>query len=89
MTKRTARADFDLAMFWHWRTRFSAACMKSSSGAATATAGARYESVGEGYALTRREDLDLAERILAALGAARTVVNVGAGRAPTSRVTAT
>ena len=25
MTKRTAMADLDLPMFWHWRTKFSAA----------------------------------------------------------------
>jgi SAM-dependent methyltransferase len=45
----------------------------------TAAAGTRYERIGEGYTRTRREDPRLAERIVAALGAARTVVNVGAG----------
>lgn len=44
-----------------------------------AGAGTRYDRIGEGYVGTRREDPRLAERILAALGAARTVVNVGAG----------
>jgi SAM-dependent methyltransferase len=39
----------------------------------------RYDRIGEGYAKTCREDPRLRERILAALGAARTVVNVGAG----------
>lgn len=41
--------------------------------------GARYERIGGGYARTRREDPRLAARIHAALGDARTVVNVGAG----------
>jgi len=44
-----------------------------------ATTGTRYDRIGEGYARTRQEDPRLTERILAALGAARTVVNVGAG----------
>jgi SAM-dependent methyltransferase len=39
----------------------------------------RYETIGEGYARTRREDPRLRARIHAALGDARTVVNVGAG----------
>ncbi len=39
----------------------------------------RYERIGRGYAATRREDPRLAARIHAALGDARTVVNVGAG----------
>ena len=38
-----------------------------------------YDSLGLEYVLTRREDPRLAERIRAALGGARTVVNVGAG----------
>lgn len=41
--------------------------------------GSRYERIGHGYAHTRREDPELAQQIHAALGAARTVVNVGAG----------
>lgn len=45
----------------------------------TEIAGTRYETIGGGYAHTRREDPRLSERIRAALGAARTVVNVGAG----------
>jgi SAM-dependent methyltransferase len=45
----------------------------------TAPAQTRYDRIGEGYARTRREDPRLAERIHVALGAARTVVNVGAG----------
>lgn len=39
----------------------------------------RYDRIGEGYARTRREDPQLRERVHAALGDARTVVNVGAG----------
>src|SRR5512142_1177561 len=39
----------------------------------------RYERIGRQYARTRREDPCLARRIRAALGPARTVVNVGAG----------
>jgi SAM-dependent methyltransferase len=39
----------------------------------------RYDSIGVGYASTRREDPRIAARIHAALGDARTVVNVGAG----------
>lgn len=40
---------------------------------------ARYDAIGDGYASTRREDPDWMRRIDAALGPARTVVNVGAG----------
>jgi SAM-dependent methyltransferase len=40
---------------------------------------ARYDTIGQGYARTRREDSRFAARIAAALGDARTVVNVGAG----------
>jgi SAM-dependent methyltransferase len=40
---------------------------------------ARYDAIGSGYARTRQEDPRLAARIHAALGDARTVVNVGAG----------
>jgi SAM-dependent methyltransferase len=39
----------------------------------------RYDTIGAGYARTRREDPRLRARIHAALGDARTVVNVGAG----------
>lgn len=39
----------------------------------------RYDTIGAGYARTRREDPRLLARIVAALGDARTVVNVGAG----------
>ena len=39
----------------------------------------RYDEIGHGYARTRREDPRFRERIHAALGDARTVVNVGAG----------
>src|SRR5262244_1797474 len=39
----------------------------------------RYDTIGTGYARTRREDPRLRARIHAALGGARTVVNVGAG----------
>ncbi len=40
---------------------------------------ARYDTIGHAYAHTRREDPLLRELIAKALGAARTVVNVGAG----------
>jgi SAM-dependent methyltransferase len=39
----------------------------------------RYESIGHGYATTRRANSRFQERILAALGSSRSVVNVGAG----------
>ena len=39
----------------------------------------RYDDIGHGYARTRREDPVLRDRIHAALGDARTIVNVGAG----------
>ena len=41
--------------------------------------GPRYDTIGHGYTRTRREDPRLRERIHAALGDARIVVNVGAG----------
>jgi SAM-dependent methyltransferase len=40
---------------------------------------ARYDSIGRGYAATRREDPRFAARIVAALGGAKSIVNVGAG----------
>jgi SAM-dependent methyltransferase len=39
----------------------------------------RYDRIGRGYARTRGEDPEIRQRIFAALGSARTVVNVGAG----------
>lgn len=39
----------------------------------------RYDLIGEGYSVTRREDPFIASAIREALGDARTVVNVGAG----------
>jgi SAM-dependent methyltransferase len=39
----------------------------------------RYDEIGGGYACTRQEDPRVRDSILAALGVARTVVNVGAG----------
>jgi SAM-dependent methyltransferase len=39
----------------------------------------RYDRIGVGYQQTRREDPRLAARIHAALGSARSVVNIGAG----------
>jgi len=39
----------------------------------------RYDAIGAGYAAKRQEDPSFRARIHAALGAARTVVNVGAG----------
>lgn len=41
--------------------------------------GARYDRIGRGYARHRRSDPRLSARLWAALGDARTVVNVGAG----------
>jgi len=41
--------------------------------------GPRYDGIGSGYARRRREDPDLARRLRAALGDARSVLNVGAG----------
>jgi hypothetical protein len=38
-----------------------------------------YDSIGPGYPVTRRTDPRIATRIWAALGDARTVLNVGAG----------
>jgi hypothetical protein len=40
---------------------------------------ARYDTIGHGYSRTRREDPRFRVLIHAALGDARTVVNVGAG----------
>ena len=40
---------------------------------------ARYDQIGEGYSLTRREDPHISRAIRSALGDARSVVNVGAG----------
>ena len=40
---------------------------------------ARYDTIGHAYVHTRREDPGLRERIVRALGDARTLVNVGAG----------
>jgi SAM-dependent methyltransferase len=40
---------------------------------------ARYDAIGRTYARTRREDPRIAARLAAALGDARSVVNVGAG----------
>jgi SAM-dependent methyltransferase len=40
---------------------------------------ARYDAIGRTYARTRREDPHIAARLAAALGDARSVVNVGAG----------
>ena len=39
----------------------------------------RYDSIGTGYAATRKEDPRIAALIHRALGPARTIVNVGAG----------
>lgn len=44
-----------------------------------APAGARYERIGHGYATMRREEPAIRAHIHAALGDARTVINVGAG----------
>lgn len=39
----------------------------------------RYDTIGHGYSRTRREEPTIRDRVHAALGGARTVVNVGAG----------
>lgn len=39
----------------------------------------RYDTIGDGYAQTRQEDPAIRDRLHAALGEARTVLNVGAG----------
>lgn len=41
--------------------------------------GSQYDLLGRGYARTRKPDPRIAKRIEAALGEARTVLNVGAG----------
>ena len=43
-----------------------------------------YDTIGEGYARVRRPDPEVAAALHDALGAARTVVNVGAGTGSTS-----
>jgi hypothetical protein len=48
-------------------------------GSRTLMVDARYDSIGAKYAATRREDPRIAALIHAALGQARTIVNVGAG----------
>src|SRR4051794_4148492 len=45
----------------------------------TGDAGALYDRIGTGYTATRRTDPRIAARIWAALGDARSVLNVGAG----------
>lgn len=52
---------------------------RRAEGSASAGTTPRYEAIGGGYAVTRHEDPLLRERIHAALGDARTIVNVGAG----------
>lgn len=44
-----------------------------------ATPGAAYDTIGRGYARQRRPDPRIAARVTAALGTARTILNVGAG----------
>ena len=46
---------------------------------------ALYDSIGLNYANLRQPDPRIARRIEAALGDAETILNVGVGRAPTSR----
>ncbi len=40
---------------------------------------AHYDTIGHGYAARRKEDPGLLQKILAALGGAKTIVNIGAG----------
>ena len=47
-----------------------------------------YDRIGRGYGAYRRPDARVAAAIAAALGDAFTVVNVGRGPAPTSRLAA-
>jgi SAM-dependent methyltransferase len=49
------------------------------TGSGAAVQEARYDVIGAQYAATRREDPRIAAQIQAALGQARTIVNVGAG----------
>jgi len=53
--------------------------MSQNASEQPATGAPRYDAIGVGYAVTRREDPGFREQIHAALGDARTVVNVGAG----------
>ncbi len=53
--------------------------MLRNSPTSAAASVARYDTIGHGYAKTRREDPRFSALIRAALGDARTVVNVGAG----------
>jgi hypothetical protein len=48
-------------------------------------AGARYDRIGRTYSRYRKPDPRIAARIAAAVGTARTIVNVGSGPARTSR----
>ena len=50
--------------------------------------GAAYDELGVNYTDFRRADPRIEARVWAALGDARSVVNVGAGAAPTSHATA-
>ncbi len=43
------------------------------------SSGPLYDTIGTTYALTRRTEPRIAEQVWAALGDARTVLNVGAG----------
>jgi hypothetical protein len=49
--------------------------------------GARYDTIGAGYAATRRADPRIAALIHAALGDTRTIVNVGAVPFPSTSTT--
>ena len=53
------------------------------------SSGQLYDTIGGTYAVTRRTEPRIAAQVWAALGEARTVLNVGAGPAPTSPPTAT
>ena len=46
---------------------------------------ALYDTIGATYTVTRRTEPRIAAQLRAALGDARTVLNVGAGTVPTSR----
>lgn len=59
--------------------RSSPICVASARGVGHCCLVARYDEMGEGYARERRADPRIAARIAAALGGARTVVNIGAG----------
>jgi SAM-dependent methyltransferase len=72
------RAKRAITAFAERRQRSSAACGDSQEGGDVSSA-QLYDSIGATYTVTRRTEPRIAERVWAALGDARTVLNVGAG----------